>query len=248
MRGSVPASGYTGSAGHAEGPCRRNTSSRTIRVPHMRSDGPADEPGAPRPLSSRSYRMPPTAVATSHRMRLQTMDDYVWKERIDPGRVLQRSINADPLSTLILYDSPDTGKTTLTSIIANISSSACVTLNAVLARVNVLREAIEAAGRNLHIDSSEPLRLWIRSIDGTKPNRMPYCPMWETTLTSSSASLPRTLASRSSSPSSAALGWFRSDSSGSMRVAKTRANSGMFRSQVARHHPSGSPWIGQAVH
>ena len=181
-------------------------------------------------------------------MHLQTMDDYVWKERIDSGRVLRRSINADPLSSLILYGPLDIGKTTLTSIIANLSSSACVTRNAVLAGFNVPREAIEAAGHCLHINSSGPLRLWIRSIDGIRPNRMPSCPMWETVLTSSSASLPRTHASRSSSPSSVALGWLRPDSSGSMRVVKTRANSGIFRSQVAWHHPSGSPWIGQAVH
>lgn len=74
---------------------------------------------------STSARTPPTVVATSHRMRLQTTDDYVGQEPIiGPGWVLRRSIEADPLSSLILYDPPDTGKTTLTSLIANTSSSA----------------------------------------------------------------------------------------------------------------------------
>ena len=83
----------------------------------------------------------------ANRMRPLTLDDYVGQEHIiGPGRLLRRSIEADQLSSLILYGPPGTGKTTLASVIANTSSSAFVTLNAVLAGVKVLREEIEAAG------------------------------------------------------------------------------------------------------
>ena len=93
--------------------------------------------------AERRQRQSPLA----NRMRPQTLDDYVGQEHIiGPGRLLRRSIEADQLSSLILYGPPGTGKTTLASVIANTSSSAFVTLNAVLAGVKVLREEIEAAG------------------------------------------------------------------------------------------------------
>ena len=142
----------------------------------------------------------------ANRMRPLTLDDYAGQEHIiGPGRLLRRSIEADQLSSLILYGPPGTGKTTLASVIANTSSSAFVTLNAVLAGVKVLREEIEAAGRSLHIDSSGPLCLWTRSLDGT-PDRVPSRPAWKTVLPSLPAPPTRTLALRSSSPSSATIG------------------------------------------
>ena len=143
----------------------------------------------------------------ANRRRPLTLDDYVGQEHIiGPGRLLRRSIEADQLSLLILYGPPDTGKTTLASVIVNTSSSAFVTLNAVLAGVKVLREEIEAAGHSVHIDSSGPFCLWRRSIDGTRPDRMPSRPTWKTVLPSLPAQPTRPLALRSSSPSSAAIG------------------------------------------
>ena len=73
------------------------------------------------------YIRPDAANSSRHFTSQAPADngDYVGqKPIIGPGWVLRRSIEADPLSSLILYGPPDTGKTTLASLIANTSSSA----------------------------------------------------------------------------------------------------------------------------
>ncbi|MFT5197222.1 MAG: putative ATPase, partial [Candidatus Promineifilaceae bacterium] len=89
----------------------------------------------------------------AHRMRPRTLDEYIGQEHIiGPGRLLRRAIQADQLSSLIFYGPPGTGKTTLAMVIANTTSSHFITINAVLAGVKEIREAIAEAEerRNLH--------------------------------------------------------------------------------------------------
>ncbi|MEM8857811.1 MAG: AAA family ATPase [Chloroflexota bacterium] len=89
----------------------------------------------------------------ANRMRPRTLDEYIGQEHIiGPGRLLRRAIQADQLSSLIFYGPPGTGKTTLAMVIANSTSSHFITINAVLAGVKDIREAIAAAEerRNLH--------------------------------------------------------------------------------------------------
>lgn len=89
----------------------------------------------------------------ANRMRPRTLDEYVGQEHIiGPGRLLRRAIQADQLSSLIFYGPPGTGKTTLAMVIANSTQSHFITINAVLAGVKEIREAIEAAQerRNLY--------------------------------------------------------------------------------------------------
>ncbi len=89
----------------------------------------------------------------ANRMRPQTLDEYIGQAHIiGPGRLLRRAIQADQLSSLIFYGPPGTGKTTLAMVIANSTSSFFITINAVLAGVKDIREAIAAAEerRNLH--------------------------------------------------------------------------------------------------
>ncbi|MCB8967386.1 MAG: AAA family ATPase [Ardenticatenaceae bacterium] len=82
----------------------------------------------------------------AHRMRPRTLDEYVGQEHIiGPGRLLRRAIQADQLSSLIFYGPPGTGKTTLAMVIANTTQSHFITINAVLAGVKEIREAIATA-------------------------------------------------------------------------------------------------------
>ncbi len=80
------------------------------------------------------------------RMRPRTLDEYVGQEHIvGPGRLLRRAIQADQLSSLIFYGPPGSGKTTLAMVIANTTKSHFITINAVLAGVAEIREAIKSA-------------------------------------------------------------------------------------------------------
>jgi putative ATPase len=82
----------------------------------------------------------------ANRMRPRTLDEFVGQEQIvGPGRLLRRAIQADQLSSLIFYGPPGTGKTTLARIIANTTESHFITINAVLAGVKEIREAIAEA-------------------------------------------------------------------------------------------------------
>ncbi|MEO0988571.1 MAG: AAA family ATPase [Cyanobacteria bacterium J06639_14] len=80
------------------------------------------------------------------RMRPRTLDAFIGQDAVvGPGRLLRRAIQADQLSSLIFYGPPGTGKTTLAQIIANTTSAHFITLNAVLAGVKDIREAIAQA-------------------------------------------------------------------------------------------------------
>ncbi len=80
------------------------------------------------------------------RMRPRTLDEFVGQQHIvAPGRLLYRAIKADQLSSVIFYGPPGTGKTTLARVIANTTRAHFITINAVLAGVKEIREAIEEA-------------------------------------------------------------------------------------------------------
>ncbi|AFY38387.1 Recombination protein MgsA [[Leptolyngbya] sp. PCC 7376] len=87
-----------------------------------------------------------TQAPLADRMRPRTLDEYVGQEHIiAPGRLLRRAIALDQISSLIFYGPPGTGKTTLARIIANTTESYFVSLNAVLAGIKDIREAIAKA-------------------------------------------------------------------------------------------------------
>jgi putative ATPase len=80
------------------------------------------------------------------RMRPRSLDEFIGQDAVvGPGRLLRRAIQADQLSSLIFYGPPGTGKTTLAQIIANTTSAQFIALNAVLAGVKDIREAIARA-------------------------------------------------------------------------------------------------------
>lgn len=80
------------------------------------------------------------------RMRPRTLEEFVGQTAIlGEGRLLRRAIQADQLSSLIFYGPPGTGKTTLAQIIANTTQAHFISINAVLAGVQAIRDAIATA-------------------------------------------------------------------------------------------------------
>ena len=80
------------------------------------------------------------------RMRPRNLDEYIGQEHIvGKGRLLRRAIQADRLSSVIFFGPPGTGKTTLAQVIANHTKSNFLSLNAVLAGVQQIRDAISSA-------------------------------------------------------------------------------------------------------
>jgi len=89
----------------------------------------------------------------AYRMRPRNFDEFVGQEHIvGEGTLLRRAIEADRLTSIILWGPPGSGKTTLANIIAESTASHFDTLSAVLAGVKDLREIIAATKerRNLH--------------------------------------------------------------------------------------------------
>ncbi len=80
------------------------------------------------------------------RMRPRTLDEFIGQGHIvGPGRLLRRAIQADQLSSVIFYGPPGTGKTTLARVIANTTRGHFIAINAVLAGVADIRQAIAEA-------------------------------------------------------------------------------------------------------
>lgn len=80
------------------------------------------------------------------RLRPRSLEEFIGQEQIvGPGRLLRRAIQADQLGSVIFAGPPGTGKTTLARVIANSTRSYFSSLNAVLAGVKEIREAIKEA-------------------------------------------------------------------------------------------------------
>ncbi|MCM3785593.1 replication-associated recombination protein A [Neobacillus mesonae] len=100
-------------------------------------------------LFSYSQDSEPKARLLADRMRPQNLDEYIGQEHIvGPGKLLRRAIEADQVSSILLYGPPGCGKTTLAHIISHHTQGAFVRLNAVDASVKDVREVIEQAQNN----------------------------------------------------------------------------------------------------
>ena len=83
------------------------------------------------------------------RMRPVNLDEYIGQEPIiGRGKLLRRAIEADQVSSILLYGPPGCGKTTLAHIISHHTKAEFVRLNAVEASVKEVREVIERAQTN----------------------------------------------------------------------------------------------------
>lgn len=79
-------------------------------------------------------------------MRPKTLDEFVGQKHIlGKGKLLRRAIEADRISSLVLYGPAGTGKTTLAHIIANKTHSHFERINAVASGVEELRKVLETA-------------------------------------------------------------------------------------------------------
>lgn len=84
------------------------------------------------------------------RMRPRTLEEIIGQEHIlGEGKLLRRAIQADRVSSILLFGPPGTGKTTLAGIIASATHSHFEKLNAVEASVADVRRILAAARTRL---------------------------------------------------------------------------------------------------
>lgn len=82
----------------------------------------------------------------AQRMRPATLETFVGQEHIvGEGKILNRAIKADKLSSAIFYGPPGTGKTTLAKIIAENTNNNFTTLNAVTSGIKDIKDKISYA-------------------------------------------------------------------------------------------------------
>ena len=103
------------------------------------------------------------APSTTHeplaaRMRPRTLEEFAGQEHlVGPGKLLRRAIEADRITSLILYGPPGCGKTALAHVIANRTKAAVESLNATSAGVAELREAIARAKERQRANGSRTI-------------------------------------------------------------------------------------------
>lgn len=79
----------------------------------------------------------------AYRMRPRTLEEFYGQEEIvGEGKLLNRMIKADRISSIILYGPPGTGKTSLARIIANSTKANFEKLNAVTAGVADIKRIV----------------------------------------------------------------------------------------------------------
>ncbi len=88
----------------------------------------------------------PGSVPLARRMRPDRLEDYAGQEHIlGEGKILRRAIDADRISSLILYGPPGCGKNALAGIIARRTSAVFTEINAVLSGVDDIRKVTAEA-------------------------------------------------------------------------------------------------------
>ena len=98
------------------------------------------------------------------RMRPKNLDEYVGQEHIlGKDKILYRTIQADRLSSLILWGPPGCGKTSLAKVISNTTKYKFTRINAVTAGVGDIKNAITEAS-NLMLNPSGKCILFIDEI------------------------------------------------------------------------------------
>ncbi len=101
-------------------------------------------------FASAAKRRLATRSPLAARLRPRSLDDVVGQQHlIGPDGPLRRLVDADRLSSVILWGPAGTGKTTLARLVAEASSKVLVQLSAVNASVKDVREVIAAAEERL---------------------------------------------------------------------------------------------------
>jgi len=108
--------------------------------------------------------LPPGREPLASRMRPRSLEDIVGQESLlGPGRLLRRAIEADRLTSIILFGPPGCGKTSLAEVIASATQRAFERTSGVLANVAVLRDLIRLAEQH-HTASGRSTILFIDEI------------------------------------------------------------------------------------
>lgn len=98
------------------------------------------------------------------RMRPRTLDEYVGQGHIlGVGKLLRRAIEADRISSIILYGPPGVGKTSLAQVIAASTQSRFERLSGVESNVSDIRRVVASAGNRIR-NSGEKTILFIDEI------------------------------------------------------------------------------------
>jgi putative ATPase len=88
----------------------------------------------------------PRSLPLAVRMRPSTLDEFFGQEHIlGKGKLLRRAIEADRISSLVLFGPPGVGKTSLAWCIANLTKANYLAINATTSNVEELRRSISAA-------------------------------------------------------------------------------------------------------
>ncbi len=86
----------------------------------------------------------------AERMRPRTLEEYAGQAHIlGPGKLLRRAIEADRISSILLFGPPGTGKTTLAQIIAHSTQSRFERLSGVESNVADIRRVIASAANRM---------------------------------------------------------------------------------------------------
>ena len=92
------------------------------------------------------------------RMRPRSFDEYIGQDHIiGAGSVLRRSIEADRLPSIILWGPPGAGKTTLASLIANLTRSHFEQISGVASGVADLRRVAAEARQRLGMSAQSTI-------------------------------------------------------------------------------------------
>ncbi len=111
-------------------------------------------------------------------MRPGTLDDLVGQEHVvGPGTLLRKAIEADRLSSVVLWGPPGSGKTTLARIVANTTRAEFASVSAVSSGVADLRRVIAEAQDRLGMHGTRTV-LFIDEIHrfnkGQQDSILPY--------------------------------------------------------------------------
>ncbi|HXQ60993.1 MAG TPA: replication-associated recombination protein A [Acidimicrobiales bacterium] len=115
-----------------------------------RGGGTRSRPAAPDLFGAAAAGRLASGGPLAARMRPRTLDEVVGQRHlVAPGAPLRALVERDRLTSAILWGPPGTGKTTLASVIATVTTKEFVPLSAVNAGVADVRRAIDDARRRL---------------------------------------------------------------------------------------------------
>ncbi len=94
----------------------------------------------------------------AERMRPIKIEDIIGQEHLlKKSKPLYEAITKDMIPSMILYGPPGSGKTTIARVIANVSISNFISINAVIDGIPKIKEVIEEAKNNLKLYSKRTI-------------------------------------------------------------------------------------------